>query len=289
MARIRANRKAKQQALIDTRGTALYLRVSTARQVDEGYGLDAQRQRLDAYCVAHDWTVSPEHIYIDAGITGTSTEERDALNTMMAAARRGDLRRIVAAKLDRLARNVADFLRIAEELRALGVDLVLISESFDTSTPAGKFALTMFAAMAELESSTIKERMAGGRAAKAAAGGYNGAPLPLGYDRDPAGGAVVNEEEAATVRRIFAEFNAGGALLHIAARLNADNVATKRGGKWYAGTVRHMINNGAYAGLAQWGDIEEESTHYPAIIARAEYDAAAARLARLPMGPTRGK
>ena len=285
MARIRNKRTHIQGQLTEATGaTALYLRVSTASQVDDGFGLDAQRARLDAYCTAHGWEVDPAHIYTDAGVTGTSTDQRDRLRAMMDAARRGEVRRIVAVKLDRLARNVRDFLTIAEELRGLGVDLVLIAESFDTSTPTGQFALTMFAAMAQLEAATITERVMSGKRAKAAQGGYNGAPVPLGYEHT-ADGLAVADAEAATVRRIFSAFVGGAALLHIADGLNRDGVATKRGGRWYASTVRHVVNNGAYAGLAQWDGVEVDSTAYPAIVERGVYEAAAARLACLPMGP----
>ncbi len=101
------------------------------------------------------------HLHIDAGISGKATTERPAFQTMMAAAQAGQVQRIVAMKLDRLARNVKDFLGIVDELRAMKCDLVLVKKSFDTSTPQGKFALTMFAAMAELEASTITERISG--------------------------------------------------------------------------------------------------------------------------------
>ena len=54
--------------------TALYVRVSTERQADEGYSLDAQKERLQAHCVAQGWPVDPAHIYVDAGISGKSTD-----------------------------------------------------------------------------------------------------------------------------------------------------------------------------------------------------------------------
>ena len=56
--------------------TALYVRVSTERQVEEGFSLDAQKERLQAHCVAQGWSVDAKHIYIDAGVSGTSTEKR---------------------------------------------------------------------------------------------------------------------------------------------------------------------------------------------------------------------
>jgi site-specific DNA recombinase len=286
MARIHHKRQSAQPATIDAKPdcTALYMRVSTDAQAEEGYSLDAQRDKLQSYCHARGWNVCPDYIYTDAGISGTSTDGRKALGEMLAAAKNGLIARVVAVKLDRIARNVRDFLGIVAELDAAGCDLVLMAESFDTGTPTGKFALTMFAAMAELEASTITERVMSGKRQKATTGGYNGAPIPLGYEY--AGGVFTPNDNAATVRRIFAEFVDGRTLSAIANGLNEDGIATARGGKWYPATVRYVLNNGFYAGLAQYGEVETDGEH-PSIVERTTYDAAHARLVALRPGPTR--
>ena len=263
--------------------TALYVRVSTERQAEEGYSLDAQKKRLGAYCEAQGWVVdSARHIYVDAGISGKSTQ-REAFQAMMSAARQGEITRIVAMKLDRLARNVKDFLGIVDELKAVGCDLVLIKESFDTSTPHGKFALTMFAAMAELEASTITERVMSGKAQKAQEGGYNGARCPLGYKYENGAFSVV-EETAATVRNVFGSFLAGQGLSTIAKRLNETGATTAKGGSWYASTVQAILRNGFYAGIAQWDGVEVEGTH-PAIISKEVYEQSHQCLQNIKPGP----
>ena len=286
MARIHEKRRKAQQAALPVKidCTALYLRVSTEAQAEEGFSLDAQRAKLLAYCQAHAWHVCPAHIYVDAGISGTSTDGRVALQGLLAAARAGEIVRVVAVKLDRMARNVRDFLGIVAELDAAGCDLVLMAESFDTGTPTGKFALTMFAAMAELEASTITERVMSGKRQKATVGGYNGAPAPLGYDY--AAGVFEPNADADTVRRIFADFVAGRTLSAIAEGLNRDGIATAQERKWYPATVRYVLNNGFYAGLTQYGEVEAEGKH-PALVGLAVYDAAPARLLALRPGPGR--
>lgn len=113
--------------------TALYVRVSTEWQADEGLSLESQISRLQSYCDAQGWEVCPEHIYTDAGISGKSTA-RPAYQSMLKAAQDGLITRIVSIKLDRLARNTKDFLGTVEHLQAIGCDLVLMKESFDTST-----------------------------------------------------------------------------------------------------------------------------------------------------------
>ena len=276
---------ATQQAL-PTGCTALYIRVSTEKQADEGFSLDAQHQRLDAYCTAQSWTVCEEHIYIDGGVSGKNTD-RAQFQRMMQAAQEGAIQRIVAIKLDRLARNTRDFLATVEQLTAAGCDLVLIKESFDTGTPHGKFALTMFAAIAELEASQIQERTMAGRQQKARNGGDNGRATPLGYTHDGQR-YHVEPTTAETVQAIFRQFNAGDSLTAIAADLNARQVPTARGGKWYPATVRYILTNGFYAGLIQYDGeeaVEEEGEH-EVIIASETYEDAQLRLLSLKPGPT---
>jgi site-specific DNA recombinase len=282
MARKYTNRPSKQLSL-DSGCTALYIRVSTEKQADEGYSLDAQRERLEAFCFGHGWNVCLDHIYVDAGVSGKSTD-RAAFRAMLEAAKAGKIKRIVAMKLDRLARNVRDFLTMVDQLNEHECALVLVKESFDTSTPHGKFALTMFAAMAELEASTITERVMTGKKQKASTGGYNGARCPLGYAYT--GGAFVVTDRADTVQRIFALFNIGASLNAIARELNADGTpsATGKVGSWTPYGISHILRNGFYAGLAEWDGVRGVDGSQEAIISRAEYDQAQTVLSTMKRG-----
>jgi hypothetical protein len=140
----------------------------------------------------------------------------------------------------------------------------------------------MFAAMAELEASTITERVMSGKVQKAAGGGYNGARCPLGYTYQ--GGEFIVTDQAATVVGIFEQFVDGESMRAIAARLNDAGVATRAGGQWHTSTVRYILCNGFYAGLAQWGGNEAPGTH-PAIISKDLYESAIRRLKALKPGP----
>lgn len=279
---IKERKKATQLAL-DSGCTGLYIRVSTELQASEGYSLEAQQRQLEAFCVAHGWIVCPDHVYVDAGLSGKSTD-RPQFQAMLAAAKAGHIRRIVAMKLDRMARNVREFLATVDQLKSWDCDLVLIKESFDTGTPQGRFALTMFAAMAELEASTITERVMSGKQEKATKGGFNGSSVPYGYTYQ-AGAFAVNPEQAATVQNVFVMFNQGMSLNAIMRRMNDSGVPTAKGGsQWFVNGIKHMLANGAYAGVGQWNGTEADSNAYPAIVDRDTYDKANARMAGLSRG-----
>lgn len=267
---------------IENARTALYVRVSTQLQADEGYSLEAQQERLQAYCTAQGWTVDPEHVFVDAGVSGKTTD-RPQFKAMLEAAKAGTVQRIVAMKLDRVARNVREFLQTVDQLKAWHCDLVLVKESFDTSTPHGRFALTMFAAMAELEASTITERVMSGKQQKATQGGFNGARIPYGYFYQ-SGVFTVNAEQAATVRSIFTRFIGCEPLSGIAAWLNEKRIPSPTGKEWSHQGVRHMLANSFYAGLAEWDGTKGTTATQPAIVDRETFDKAAAKLATISKG-----
>ena len=132
---------------------ALYARVSTADQRTDGQ-LDtlreyAGRRGLQAF------------EFIDHGVSGRK-DRRPALDAMMEAVRRREVDAVAAVKLDRIARSVRHLCDLAAELDALGVPLIILDQSIDTGTPAGRFMFHTLAAVAELERDLIMERTKAG-------------------------------------------------------------------------------------------------------------------------------
>lgn len=282
MARKVTKRTAKTEPLgLRADCTALYIRVSTDQQAAEGFSLEAQRERLEARCTSEGWRLCDESIYVDAGESGKSTD-RAAFQRMRAAIGDGVIRRVIVTKLDRLSRNTRDFLDFLDYCDKRNCAIVSIAEAFDTGTPVGRAVVTILMAFAELERTQIKDRVLSGKQVNAGAGGYNGAPAPLGYNYD--GGKFTANEHAATVRRIYREFLAGSGMKEIADGLTRDQVSTAKGGKWAGATVRFILQNGAYAGISQWAGIEKDANTYPAIVTVAEYEAAVRRLRALKPG-----
>jgi DNA invertase Pin-like site-specific DNA recombinase len=135
---------------------AIYARVSTA---NNGQDPTMQTRELREYAERRGWSVVGE--YVDIGISGTK-EKRPELDRLMAEAHRRRFDAVIVWKFDRFARSVSHLLRALENFQALGIHFVSLSESMDTSTPAGKMVFTVLGAVAELERSLIVERVKAG-------------------------------------------------------------------------------------------------------------------------------
>ncbi len=133
-----------------------YCRVSSADQATSGISLDAQRHRLQAYCAAHGLTLA--RVEEDAGISARKTTNRPALQRALVALRRGDAAGLVAIKLDRLSRTTRDVLDLVARAEKEGWALHSIEERLDTSSPQGRFVVTLLGALAQLEREQAAER-----------------------------------------------------------------------------------------------------------------------------------
>lgn len=145
----------------DQRRVALYVRISTTN----GQSPQMQLAELRDYCRNRRWKLYAE--FVDKGISG-SKDSRPELDKLMKDAHRRRFDVVAVWKFDRFARSVSHLLRALETFRSLGIEFISVSESIDTSTPAGKMVFTVLGAVAELERSLIGERVkAGLRTAKA--------------------------------------------------------------------------------------------------------------------------
>ena len=112
-----------------------------------------------------------ERVYIEKA-SGKSRTGRPQLEAMMDFVREGDV--VIVESISRFARSTRDLLTLVEQLTEKGVGFVSQKESIDTNTPQGKFMLTVFGAMAELEREQTLQRQREGIAAAKAAGKYKG-------------------------------------------------------------------------------------------------------------------
>ena len=136
-----------------------YIRVSTAEQ-NESRQIKALLER----------GIEQDDLFIDKQ-SGKNTD-RPRLKDLLGYVRKGDI--VYTESISRIARNTKDLLTIVDTLQQKQVDFVSLKESIDTTTPQGKFMLTVFAAMAELERDNILERQREGIAIAKEQGKYTG-------------------------------------------------------------------------------------------------------------------
>ncbi len=132
---------------------AIYARVSTLDQEPEN-----QLQELRRYVQARGWTAVE---YVDRGVSGAK-DRRPALDALVQDARRRRFDVLVCWQLDRLGRSLKHLITLLDDLQALGVAFVSLTEGIDATTPAGKLQMHILGAIAEFERERIRERVLAG-------------------------------------------------------------------------------------------------------------------------------
>ncbi len=268
--------------VVQKRRCAVYTRKSTEEGLDRAFNtLDAQRDACMAYVAsqrAEGWTLVQDH-YDDAGFSG-ATLERPALRRLLADIERDRVDVVVVYKIDRLSRALMDFSKLVEVFDAHGVTFVSVTQSFNTTTSMGRLTLNILLSFAQFEREVIGERIRDKFAASRARGMWMGGKVPLGYDvRDRK--LVVNEAEAAVVRRVFegfAEIGSGTTLTRV---LRAEGVTTKQGRAINKGDAYRLLNNRTYVGeAAHKGQVY--AGEHKAIISRDLWDRVHAALQESP-------
>ena len=221
-----------------------YLRVSTDEQVREGVSLAAQRSRIRAYAEAKDLNLVD--VLSDDGLSG-KTLDRPGLREIIRLCEKGEVAHVIVLKLDRLTRNTRHLLSLTEDLfLARNVELHSVSESLDTSSPHGRFVLTLFGGLAQMEREQIAERTRSAMAYKRQMRQPTSHP-PLRFKANGSKQRMVAvPEELAVVRRVLKTWRLGGSYGRIATEMNCEGVPTKRGARWYASTVRAIVQRRAW-------------------------------------------
>jgi len=227
---------------------ATYARVSTQEQAMEGTSLDFQESQLTGYCQLQGWSVI--NSYSDPGYSGKDGN-RPGLERLLADAKIGLFDKVLAYKLDRLARNLRLLLEVEQKLKACGVTITSVKESVDTSTGTGKMVFQMFGMIAEWEREAIIERTKSGRLQRYKDGCWAGGSVIYGYAYNKGTKKLaIDEAEARIVRRIYSEYREGKTLNGISEGLNKDKVPgrTKASQGWRQTVVRDILLNPMYKG-----------------------------------------
>lgn len=255
---------------------ALYVRVSTTSQMEEGYSIEEQKAKLESYCDIKDWHIYK--VYTDGGFSG-STTERPALEQLIKDAQNKLFDTVLVYKLDRLSRSQKDTLYLIEDIFLKNnIEFVSLLENFDTSTPFGRAVIGLLSVFAQLEREQIKERMQLGKLGRAKAGksmmwaktsyGYN-------YNKDT-GTMTVNEYEALAVKEIYASYLAGMSITKLRDKINEEYPKQPA---WSYRTIRGILANPVYCGLNQYKGQTFQGTH-KAIISLDDFEQTQRELAK---------
>lgn len=255
---------------------ALYVRVSTTSQLEEGYSIEEQKAKLESYCDIKDWHVYK--VYTDGGFSG-STTERPALEQLIKDAQSKLFDTVLVYKLDRLSRSQKDTLYLIEDIFLKNnIEFVSLLENFDTSTPFGRAVIGLLSVFAQLEREQIKERMQLGKLGRAKAGkSMMWAKTSYGYNYDKETGSMtINEYEALAVKEIFTSYLAGVSITKLRDKINEEYPKQPA---WSYRTIRGILANPVYCGLNQYKGQTFQGTH-KAIISLVDFEQTQRELAK---------
>lgn len=234
---------------------AIYCRVSTEEQSENGYSIDEQERLLEEWCKKIGYVIYK--CYSDRGISGKNIKDRPALKELLSDAKAGKFDMVISWKINRVSRKLEDVLKIVNLLEKNNITFKSYSEPFETDTPAGRMQFQMMALIGEFERGTIAQNVKMGMIAKAKSGNWCGGRV-LGYDLVPNNSPEeekkgknklkINEKEAEIVRFIFNEYSKGKGYKAITNQINKLGYKTKKGNDFSVGSIRDILTNPVYIG-----------------------------------------
>ena len=216
-----------------------YVRVSTAQQGRSGLGIETQRAALVRFAETEGFEVVGEFVEVESGKGADALDRRPQLALALSAARKAKCP-VVVAKLDRLSRDV----HFISGLMAHRVPFIVAELGVD----ADPFMLHLFAALAEKERSLIAQRTTAALAAAKARGVRLGNPRIEAARAEAVKATKANaNRNAVAILPVVRQMQDAGArtLREVAEALNVRGIATPRGGKWYATSVKNLLDRGA--------------------------------------------
>ena len=224
---------------------AAYCRVSTDSDA-QLESLEAQKTHYETYITSRDdWEFAG--LYYDEGITGTKKDKRPELMRLIGDCKAGRIDFIVTKSISRFSRNTTDCLELVRNLLDLNIPIFFEKENINTGSMESELFLAILSGMAESESVSISENSKWSIQKRFENGTFKCSYPPYGYDWDGEQ-MVINPEQAAVVKEIFAALLSGKGTHAIADDLNRRGVSSKRGGRWTATTIRGMLSNEKYVG-----------------------------------------
>jgi DNA invertase Pin-like site-specific DNA recombinase len=265
-----------------------YIRVSTETQSEKGYGLETQRAAVEKHCADNGFNLI--QIFEDKGISGTEAVEdeggeliskRKGLLELLSALGDGDA--VIVLNTSRLWRSDIAKVLIRREIERKRGEVISVEQprySIYRKDPNEVLINGMFELLDEYERISIALKLARGRATKAAKGDKPAGVTPFGYRyAEDKKSVVVDENEAAIVKRMFSLSQIGKTIQQIVDVFNFEGIKTRRGKDWTKATVHGMLTNTFYTGVLTHQKADVSGNH-PAIISRVQFGKVRKRLER---------
>lgn len=240
----------------EVKRVAAYCRVSTDN-LDQANSLESQQRYFNEYIKRNPlWELY--EVYVDEGISGTSTKKRASFNRMIDDAKNKKFDLIITKEISRFARNTLDSIGYTRELKRHGIGVIFMNDNINTLDADAELRLTIMSSIAQEESRKTSDRVKWGQRRMMEQGVVFGRDM-LGYDvRD--GKLYINEEGAETVRLIYRKFLDEGKGTHIIAKeLREAGIKTSIYMKdWSYTVILRILKNEKYC-----GDLVQQKTYTP--------------------------
>lgn len=216
-----------------------YIRVSTDEQAIEGISIENQMAKIKAYCELNDLKLLQ---VIEDDKSGKNLK-RPGMQALISKIGEGDVEALVVYKLDRLSRRVMDTLGLIETFEKRDIAFHSINERLDTKTAMGRFTLTLFAALAQMEREQIAERTKDVLQHKIQ-NHQRAGEIPYGWDLASDGNNLLKNEEEQKAKRLMKRLKKKGySLRKIGIELTAKGFKPKKSEKWHANSISKILKS----------------------------------------------
>ena len=188
-------------------------------------------------------------IYADEGISGTSKDKRDDFMRLMRDCKAKKVDMVITKSISRFARNTSDCIEAVRRLKNLGIAIFFEKENINTLKVDSELLITILGSAAQEESIAISSNSRWSIQEKFQSGEWNPSCLPYGYTKDDEGEIVIDEAEAAVVRRTYRDYLNGKGCYVIARELTLEGIPTRKGAEaWGEKVVTEILANEKYEG-----------------------------------------
>jgi len=260
---------------------AIYTRVSSEKQAAEDrYSLAVQKEKCVYYLKSQGYKEEDMIFFEDAGISGTTIEQRDELKELLRQIQEpnSEIEGICCFDLSRISRSISHTLDIFRLLKEKELKLFTVDGAFqgDINSQTAKIMVSIHSMLNELYIDQLRERVKAGMEKSVANGNYYGGPAPLGYRyiyinaktdevlteknqekstkrKDIKKKLVIDKNEKPIIELIFHLFtNEKYSIKNVAQYLNLNGYRTRQGKQFATATVQKILENPVYAGRLFW-------------------------------------